>query len=295
VPCLIDPDGLFNGDRFEQVSDAARFAWPYLWLASNSFGRLELNYHRIVGRAFGRFKTIPSEEQFWNWVKEFQQAHLLFVYTAAGKLWGQWDCSEKYLPEYKTARDRQSPAPPHDSFIAWKEEYISEKQSRTAAKPIAPNDSKKSPEKSADHVEKFSTGIGVGVGEGKYSCPTDVGRVGTPTTAAKKATEPWTRDAAFMEFFNQNFWQEWPRKEQKKTAIKVLWKLGQQRGLPFLRETVLVAVRKQKYSGGRLNPTGGASYIPMPATWLNAEEWENEPDTLAASSAIADDYPELRA
>jgi len=49
--------------------------------------------------------------------------------------------------------------------------------------------------------------------------------------------------------------------------------------MEFLRETVLPAVRGQKQPGGRLNPESGTKYIPLLATWLNGEEWENQDPT----------------
>jgi hypothetical protein len=41
---------------------------------------------------------------------------------------------------------------------------------------------------------------------------------------APGAKDPWTRDAAFMEFIDQEFWPEWPRKQKKKAAIKTCGK-----------------------------------------------------------------------
>ena len=90
-----------------------------------------------------------------------------------------------------------------------------------------------------------------------------------------------------MEFVKAEFWAEYPRKEKKKPAVKVLWKLHQQHGLEFLRETVLPAVKDQKRAGGRLNPPGGAGYIPLPASWLNSEEWENQDEVSSPGAAPA--------
>jgi hypothetical protein len=123
--------------------------------------------------------------------------------------------------------------------------------------------------------------------QNKYSCPTDVGPNGsnhTKRNSFRKTTDPWTRDAEFMEFFDREFWPAWPRKQKKKAATKVLWKIRQEQGIEFLRETVLPAVKAQKQAGGRLNPESGAKYIPLPATWLSGDEWENE---LAAEPELA--------
>ena len=58
-----------------------------------------------------------------------------------------------------------------------------------------------------------------------------------------------------------------------------MWKIRKEHGMEFLRETVLPAVRGQKQPGGRLNPESGTKYIPLLATWLNGEEWENQDAT----------------
>jgi hypothetical protein len=115
--------------------------------------------------------------------------------------------------------------------------------------------------------------------QNKYSCPTDVGQNGsnhTKRNSLRKATDPWTRDAEFIEFFDREFWPAWPRKQKKKAAITVLWKIRKEHGIEFLPETVLPAVKAQKQPGGRLNPESGTKYIPLLATWLNGEEWENQ-------------------
>jgi hypothetical protein len=92
----------------------------------------------------------------------------------------------------------------------------------------------------------------------------------------RNGNEPWERDEDFMAFFESKFWAFYPRRDKKKPAAKVLWKIYQQRGLDFLREKILGAVQEQRRPGGRLNPAGGAQYIPMATAWLNGEEWENQ-------------------
>jgi hypothetical protein len=52
---IIDADGLFSGDRLRRCSTAAQLHWPRLFLASDGFGRLELNYHKVVARAYATF------------------------------------------------------------------------------------------------------------------------------------------------------------------------------------------------------------------------------------------------
>lgn len=164
---VIDADGLFNGDRFDAVSDSARYAWPYLWVASNRFGRIELNYHRIIGRVFSRFQSVPSEEEFWGWIKEYQKAFLLFVYEVDGSFWGQWHTSEKYLQRHKTAADLASPAPDQNALDAWREEYFQAKRSKNSTKSIAVTNFKNA----AKNFAPFAHGIGNGIGNGNSPLP----------------------------------------------------------------------------------------------------------------------------
>jgi hypothetical protein len=180
---VIEAEGLFNGERFDLVSDSSRYAWPYLWVASNRFGRLELNYHRVIGRAFGRFKHVPIEEEFWSWIREFQAAYLLFVYEVNGSRWGQWDTSEKFLPKHKLASDLASPGPDHGAFSAWREEYIKFKRGQNSAKPIAVNHFNNRSENFPKDLGKSSETFvhGNGNGNGKNICASDDARLSSPS------------------------------------------------------------------------------------------------------------------
>jgi hypothetical protein len=113
---ILDPDGIFNGDRWRKCSDLARLHAPYLLLASNGFARLEVNYHKIIARAYSTFRTPPGEEDLLGYLGEYADAHLFFVYEFEGQQWGVWDTKPELLPRYKTALDRRSPEPPEPEF-----------------------------------------------------------------------------------------------------------------------------------------------------------------------------------
>lgn len=291
---IIDADGLFNGERFERVSDSARLAWPYFWLASNTFGRLELSYHRVVGRAFSRFKRVPTEEEFWAWIKEYQEAFLLFVYQAGGAIWGQWDTSEKYLPKHKLTADQKSPAPDHAALTAWKEGYIADKRARSACKPIAPTDFIKPPEallqSFENPAERFQPRVGEGVGVGITTCA-------SPNGNARHAGElPSIDDPPFATTEpDAVFPPDEPAKEPlKKTGLtpqqesdfeawwSVYWlhKAKKQAREAFRRhvrtterfQRVMAATSAQKTEMMERDP----SKRPYGATWLNGERWDDE-------------------
>lgn len=125
---IIDPDGLFNGDRMRKLSVMARLYWPYFLLASNGYGRLEINYHRIAGIAFRTFDPAPPEPEVNAYLKEYAHANLLFLYMRGGEMWGQFDVPERLLDKYKKASCKRSPEPPEKEYSEWKDKYQAEKK-----------------------------------------------------------------------------------------------------------------------------------------------------------------------
>lgn len=120
---IIDPEGLFNGDRLRRCSNLGQLHWPRLFLASDGYGRLEINYARIIGRAYPGFNPTPSEADLQTCIQDYVNNFLLFVYHVDGQCWGQWDTRNEFLPRYKTASDKRSPIPPAAEFIEWKRRY----------------------------------------------------------------------------------------------------------------------------------------------------------------------------
>jgi hypothetical protein len=165
---IIDPMGLFTGDRLRLCSNLAQLHWPRLFLASDGFARLEINYAKIVGQAYATFDPVPSQDDLEFYINEYAEHFLLFLYEVNGQVWGQWDTRPALLPTYKTARDRRSPVPPEPQFSAWKKRY------RVESKPVS---------KILQKVTKtFSHGVGVGVGDGDgkdicASCENDDARI----------------------------------------------------------------------------------------------------------------------
>jgi hypothetical protein len=125
---VIEPDGMFNGDRIAKLSDRARLLWPWLFLASNGYGRIEINHRRLRSRVFSSFENPPTEDDLMACVREYYDAYLLFLYVVRGQIWGQWDTPNKCLPKYKTAADQQSPSPPPKAFEAWRKKYSEAKE-----------------------------------------------------------------------------------------------------------------------------------------------------------------------
>jgi len=76
-----------------------------------------------------------------------------------------------------------------------------------------------------------------------------------------------------------DFWEEYPKKKSKGDARKAFEKAIKKVSL----QTILNAVRKHK-SGAQWMKDNG-QYIPYPATWLNREQWEDEPDFTPADNS----------
>lgn len=167
---IIDSAGLFLGDRLGWCSDAAQLHWPRLYSAANNFARLELNYRKILSKAYANFRTPPAEQEFWAMIREYKDNFLLLVYqTDDGVLWGQWQTNERYLLGHKNADDRRSPAPPLDAQDAYRNAYLDRKKSKSSTNVgladllgVVPTCSE-----SCDLPVLTVAGVGVGVGGGE--------------------------------------------------------------------------------------------------------------------------------
>ena len=129
---IINPDGLFYGERLARCSDEAQLHWVRLFTASNTFGRIELSYRHIVNMAYGSFHKKPTEADISRWIQEYFENFLLFVYDAPdGSTWGQWLTSAEYLSRYHTAADRRSPEPDKNAIESYRREYLESKSRKS--------------------------------------------------------------------------------------------------------------------------------------------------------------------
>jgi hypothetical protein len=259
---VIDPSGLFAGDRLRQCSDTAQLHWPRLFLASNGFARLELNFHKIIARAYTTFRSVPTESELSGHLKEYVENSLLFVYDGWGQLWGQWDTPTAFLPRFKTASDKRSPAPPEPAFSDWKKRY-------RAAHARLP--------KSFDTIsEGFLRGVGggdgVGIGDGKSLCAFDKARVEGNSFLSIEEGEQGPRlqekiDPR-LDWF-ETFWESYWLSKAKKPALAAF--LRQVRTVERFAE-IMSALKAQ--SPEMLSRE--SSKRPYAATWLNGERWTDE-------------------
>ncbi len=73
----------------------------------------------------------------------------------------------------------------------------------------------------------------------------------------------------------EQFWAVYPRHEKRKHALKLWEQINPDEGL---LKQILAAVEKAKKSAQWRDP----QYIPLPTTWLNAAQWDDEPLPPAA-------------
>jgi hypothetical protein len=119
----IDPGGISKGRRIRSCSNLAQLHFVYNLPFVDGFGRLEIDWHRIMATVYCSFNPPPPWEEYMTLVREWEQAYLVFLYEVDGQMWLQFDVKPNWLPRYKTATDKQSPAPPEPEFSNWKKAY----------------------------------------------------------------------------------------------------------------------------------------------------------------------------
>lgn len=165
---VIDPKGLFEGQRLAACSDRAQSSWPRLYCAANGYARLELHAPSIIGRCFAYFQDPPSVEQLMAAFVEYAENFLVIPYQVRGQFWIQFATEDKFLRRRKTADDERSPAPPpesletfHVGYAAWKERQHQESASYGDSSIL-----QKFPNYFRNPSKGFSPGVGVGIGIG---------------------------------------------------------------------------------------------------------------------------------
>lgn len=172
---IIDPEGLFGGERLAALSDKARLYWPWVYSASNGYARIELNLRAIIRRCFSAFNDPPSEQQLLIIISEYAENYLVFTFENNGQQWIQFDTPDKFLPRHKTKKDAASPGPTEQEREAFKNGYLGWRQ----AKSLSLHRSHKTRELFPENVR------GVGIGEG-----IGIGSVQAHTTARANPTPP---------------------------------------------------------------------------------------------------------
>lgn len=276
---LIDPEGLYFGDRMARLSLMARLHWPYLFLLCDAFGRFEINYAKVLSRAYQTFTPQPNEDELRQYLREYRDAFLLFIWRVDGVWWGQWETSEKFLPKYKDARSLRSPQPPSVRIDEWRNKYLIEKHKSNDCSL-----SKTFPE----CLETFPLGKGVGKGLGNgngigknSSSPAapDEGktqRSGTTSNEPRKGESRKSPALASLAeqqatWFDSEFWPEYWRKVDKADALKAFKKHAT---CESKKNEIVQAVIAHAPNYLRRDP----EHRPHAATWLNKHRYLEPPE-----------------
>lgn len=290
----IDPDGMFGGDRMAMLSDSAKMAWSWFWCAGNTVGRVELNYREFTKTVFRQFKKPPTEQQFWDWVAEFHESYLMFVYQVNGQVWGQWYVTDKYLPTYKTVNDKKTPAPVSSDILEWQEKYNKLKLSLISGKCRVLNISKNF-QKVLDIPENLETSeeFHMGVerrgeieersGEEENPCAADAapGPADPPSLLPdspekKRPLKAWF-DQQHERWYTNAYWRHIGKSESRKAFEKRVCIIVDRDGLGYnvaVQFLIDAAVDDRR----RFEPTEDWEWRQNmhPATWLNQERWRDE-------------------
>jgi hypothetical protein len=290
---VIDAEGLFAGNRMGLLTDGARLHFPWLLVASNGFGRLEINYNGIVARVYQGFRVKPTQAELFAWVQEYHAAGLLFLYECGGQFWGVWDTRPELLPRFKTARDKRSPTPPEPDFSDWKRLRI--EQNRAVPRSIA-NLSEVLPQDFGNVSEAFRSGggigvgVGIGVGEGKNTCASPDGNARMTDAAIPLTNEPRPDtdkpDGLFQDQPNRRPKPDGGLNPQQEAWFSEWWEAY---WLHKAKKAARQAFGKHVKSAARFQQVMDAMRLQAPemlgrepqhrphgATWLNGERWSDE-------------------
>lgn len=89
-------------------------------------------------------------------------------------------------------------------------------------------------------------------------------------TLTLKGSSVCAQGSAVLESYFDTFWREYPKKKSKGTALKAFNKALKRTDF----DTIMESLRALK--GSKEWTKDGGQYIPYPATWLNADGWNDE-------------------
>jgi hypothetical protein len=264
---IIDSAGLFLGDRLGWCSDVSQLHWPRLYSAANNYARIELNYRKVISKAYANFRTPPTEQEFWEMIREYKDNFLLLLYQdSEGVLWGQWQTNERYLLGHKNAEDKRSPTPPLDAQDAYRKAYLDKMKAKSNSN-LGLADLFGVVSSCSDLPEKLKVtlvGVGVGVGGGEGGGAGE-GKKQQPAASAAWDLPPWVDQEAWKAY------EEMRRKIRKPMTPRarelVLKKLAgfEARGLSStesLNQSVVGSwtdVYEPKGSGGGIDSNGSGA------------------------------------
>lgn len=111
---------------------------------------------------------------------------------------------------------------------------------------------------------------GVPIGEGNGDTYAYSQSQSQSQSQSEKETPPVVPQGDGLEVEFARFWKRYPRKDNKKAALKAWLKLSP---TPALIEVILAAV--QRHAAGQQWQRNGGQFIPYASSWLNGGRWED--------------------
>ena len=270
---IVNPDGLFRGDRLAMCSKTAWLYWTPIFLCANGYGRFEVNHGRVAPQIGAH---APTEAEFEACIEEYAKVHLLFLYRVGVKRWGQWDADKRFLPRWKTSQDKQSPWPPEPEYTNWMKMYHGD-GSKALPKP-----SEDFGGLLANSECSCSCVVGVEVDAGvKTPCSSgdERGSVGLELTPPNPG-----RVDEIRVWFDGEFWPAYPRKVAKPQALQVARRHGK---TAAVRVAIMECLRL-KLPALQEQFKADGDYRPYPASWLNQTPWIDPVETERPAVSKAD-------
>jgi hypothetical protein len=261
---IVNPDGLFRGDRLAMCSKTAWLYWMPIFLCANGFGRFEVHHSRIALQigAHG-----PTEAEFDACIREYAKVRLLFLYKVGAKKWGQWDADKRFLPRWKTAQDRQSPDPPEPDHTNWLKEYHGD-VSKALPKILEdfgglPENSECSSRSSCSCVVEVDVKTLYSSGDERTADNLELISVRPKPTDEVKA------------WFDQEFWPAYPRKTAKPQALKA----ARRHAKTAADRTTIMECLLRRLPDLQAQLQASGDYRPYPASWFNQTPWMDPEET----------------
>ncbi len=199
----------------------------------------------IQGLIYSKMKGM-TVKKIQDLIDEYIKGGLLFLWKEGERVWGyfvSWDSHHNYCN--KTNADNNGKHQKHR---------------------------RKTPEPPVELLSQYLQGVSGSLGH--LRTPSD--KILSPSLNPIPNPIPKPAIAGF-----DRFWKAYPRKKSKGAARKVWEKINPSEQL---LETMISTIGRAKTSidWTKKAPDGG-NYIPHPATWLNAQGWEDEYDPVQAS------------
>lgn len=250
--------GFFDNDTLGSLAPIVRLLFIGLWCIADREGRLEDRPRRIKKTLLG-YDDVTADETS-GMLQQLADNGFIIRYRVGDTDYIQVTNFLKHQnPNLKEKESEIPPPPPHAGHTETPREHESgggndEGSSESDEDPLPDPDDESSGDQATPEPEE------------------------KPESSAEHIDLAEIRFAAF--------WDAYPKKRAKKTALRAWKKLNPD---AELFDKIMAAVERQKQSVDWMKENG--QYIPYPATWLNGGCWDDimSGDTVAPGTSFATD------